>query len=123
MKFIVQFSGIFLLTIFYSFSTIGINTSTQQLDFENASEHAKPSQQVTISSTFLFTSTESESAVFEFENTSPNSIEDPFKNSSSVAKITEQLILNEYTQYRLTSRNFLIKFRKNDLIFPSHYFW
>ena len=123
MKFIVKFMGLLFVAIFCSFNIIGVNASVQHLNFKNASDHAKASHQGTISSTFLYTSSESESVVFELENTYRNSTEDPFKNSSSVAKITEQLFLNAYTQYNLISRNFLIKFRKKDLIFPSHYFW
>ena len=123
MKFIDKYIGAILLTILYSFSIIGVNASSQHWEFENASEQAKASYQGAISSTFLFTSSESENAVIELENSSPNSIEDPFKNSSSVTTVTEQLILNVYTQYKVLSRNFLIKIRKKDLIFPSHYFW
>jgi hypothetical protein len=122
-KFIVKFLGVLLISIIYSFNFYGVNTSAQYLNFGNSSEIAKVSQHGTISLPFLFTSFESESAVFELENTSPNSIEDPFKDSSSVAEVTEQLMLNVFTQYSQTSRNFLIKFRKKDLIFPSHYFW
>ena len=122
MKFIIKFFGVLLLTIFYSFSFLSVNVSAQNLSFQNSSEIAKVSDHGTISSTFFYTSTESESALVELKNSSPNNLEDPFKDSSSVAKVTEQLFLNGCTQYTLTSRNCLIKFRKKDLIFPSHYF-
>lgn len=40
-----------------------------------------------------------------------------------VRKAKEQLIESEFSQYARFSTNFLILYRKKDIIFPSHYFW
>ena len=45
------------------------------------------------------------------------------KKISGVAKLKELISFNICTQYLSYSVNFLIRFRKSDIIFPFHYFW
>jgi hypothetical protein len=38
-------------------------------------------------------------------------------------RASELLFESECSQYKILSRNFLVRIRKADLIFPFHYFW
>ncbi len=48
---------------------------------------------------------------------------DPLYAFFGTIKWIEQLFATEYSQYTNFSINFLIQYRKSDLIFPFHYFW
>ena len=47
----------------------------------------------------------------------------PNTNFSSFLKLTEGIYSSSFSQYIAASYNFLIKYRKADIIFPFHYFW
>jgi hypothetical protein len=46
-----------------------------------------------------------------------------FKEFSAYLKSAEKSISSEFVQYVFQAKNFLIRLRKADLLFPFHYFW
>ena len=121
-KFIASF-GIILIALTYGFIVIIPHSNAINSTFTDKPDIVKETYCPTVLTNLFYNTSESESIVSSFNNTQLNTFEDTFKKSLVIAKITEQFFLNEFTQYISNSRNFLIKFRKNDIIFPSHYFW
>jgi hypothetical protein len=64
----------------------------------------------------------SESSVKSFNNAAPSS-KNPCSGFWGILKLAERLFESKYAQYTSISNDFLIKFRKADIIFPFHYFW
>jgi len=48
---------------------------------------------------------------------------DPFSEPGAIHKAIERSFETEFAQYTLHSRDFLVQYRKSDIIFPFHYFW
>lgn len=64
----------------------------------------------------------SEHSLKSFNNTH-SSFKNPFSGFGAVLKLAGQLFESRYAQYVAGSKNFLIRFRKADIVFPFHYFW
>jgi len=121
-KFVTSY-GIIFLVLIYGFIVNIPHSNTINSTFIDNPDIAKETYNPIVLTNLFYNTSESESVVSSFNNTQLNTFEDTFKKSLVIAKITEQLFLNEFIQYTSNSRNLLIKFRKNDIIYPSHYFW
>ncbi|MBN2892969.1 MAG: hypothetical protein JXL97_13965 [Bacteroidales bacterium] len=112
-----------VLTAIYCFAVGAVKESLTHSDFQNNSTTSQE-QYFSDFSTKLFCHTsQTESSVSNINNLpAPN-----FKNSINelwtIAKTTEHLFETAFSQYTNISRNFLIQYRKTDIIFPFHYFW
>ncbi|SHE47357.1 hypothetical protein SAMN05444274_101450 [Mariniphaga anaerophila] len=61
---------------------------------------------------------------FNFQSeVSFSNFEFQFKYSPAFLKHTEKVLSKEFTQYIFLARNFPVRLRKADLLFPFHYFW
>jgi len=50
-------------------------------------------------------------------------LEEPFYKFSLIKENTERIIVHSFTHYTSISQNFLILYRKFNIIFPFHNFW
>lgn len=66
---------------------------------------------------------QSESLTNSFNNIPHTTINKTFNTFVAIIKCREQLIANYLTQYTSFSINFIIRYRKANIIFPFHYFW
>jgi len=64
-----------------------------------------------------------ESPVNISNNAPSTTLKNSFNEFFAIVKITEQFFTNEFVQYISISKNFRIKYRKANMIFPFHYFW
>ena len=64
-----------------------------------------------------------ENLALAFEDTDSDTDSVLFYRFSANVVSSEWFYCNSYRQYIINSRNLLTRFRKQDLIFPSHYFW
>jgi len=58
-----------------------------------------------------------------FKNSPPPTLNDSAGEYAAMAKASSQLRHSAFAQYISFSKNFPIRFRKANLIFPFHYFW
>lgn len=75
-----------------------------------------------ISNLFSYTS-QYESSVKTFNNTPPFTFKNSLNGFWASVRTAQKLITTEFTQFNSVSRNFPIKLRKVDIIFPFQYFW
>lgn len=112
--------GIFLLTAFYCLSvSLSIFQTTERPKEGQKTLYQKGTQQKYIA--------ENQSSNY-FQTTSDNQIEPLLKNklnsfNSSSFCHPESYIFNNAKSYISSANKLIIRTRKNDYIFPFHYFW
>lgn len=115
--------SVVFLTAIYCFA---IGVVTKSVAHSNFQSNSFASQELYFSdfSTKLFCHTsQSESSVNNNINQPVPSFKNSFKGLLALAKTKELLFESVFSQYNNISRNFLIQYRKSDIIFPFHYFW
>lgn len=96
---------------------------SQNSDFINKSGLEKGKKDPTVSVELFSYSSQAENSVNPFNNTPPPTFKNSFNEFLAIVKIREQFFANKFTQYISISKNFRIKYRKANIIFPFHYFW
>ncbi|WP_434035849.1 hypothetical protein [Formosa sp. 4Alg 33] len=123
MKKVVKFSGGLLLSLLYCFALYSV---TQPLPETFTYHPNNPEQQQKVSkvseSIFSLTAVP-ENVVISFPSSGGHFLKIPLFNSVWFPKISEQLIASQFLQYKINQTNTLVNYRKNDSIFPFHYFW
>ncbi len=120
-KMVILFRIIFILTL-YSLAT-GV-VDNHELNSTYSDQHAGQKEHYSSTvSTNLFHATSHSGSLATPISIASTTISDTFEDASAIVKLTEQLFLNGFIQYTFDWRNFLIKIRKTDLIFPFNYFW
>lgn len=64
-----------------------------------------------------------ESSVYGFKAPSVVSYKHAFACSAHLAQVADQLTQNGFAQYLLRYQGLLIRSRKEDILFPFHYYW
>jgi len=75
------------------------------------------------SANFFCNPTPAESEVNGFNYFSVPVCIDPFSEPGAVNKAIERSFESEFAQCTRHSRDFLVQYRKSNIIFPFHYFW
>ncbi|MHB1147879.1 MAG: hypothetical protein ACYC01_09830 [Lutibacter sp.] len=123
MKKLFRILGIILLTALY-FAAISFDGRiSQNEDFTNKSASEKENTNSTVSVKLFSNTSQAESLANPYSNTPPITFKNSFNEFLAIVKITEQFFANEFVQYISISKNFRIKYRKANIIFPFHYFW
>jgi len=119
----LRFACISFLTTIYCFAIVVVIKSVTFSDFQGNSNTTQE-QYFSEFSTKLFSHTlQSESSVNNTNNLPTPNFKNPFNGIWAITKTTERLFETAYSQYTNISKNFLIQYRKTDIIFPFHYFW
>lgn len=122
-KKLIKILSIILLTTAYCYAIGAIYNSTiiREIQCNSTFEQVKNFSSV---SQILFSNTSKSESLFNNNNQTPIQITSiHFYEFCLVIFVIGQLFEAKYYQYTCFSRNFLIKYRKNDNIFPFHYFW
>ncbi len=123
MKNSVRIIGVTILTAIYCFAVTAVANPPIISDYENQ-QTTEQEQYLTVISNSLFCHTsQSENSVNSFNNFPLPNFKNLFDKHCSITKSIEQLFESEFAQYDNFSINFLIQYRKSDIIFPFHYFW
>ena len=123
MKKLFRILGIILLTALY-FAAISFDGHiSQNKDFTNKSAPEKGKTDSTVSVKQFINSSQAESLANPYSYTPPITFKNSFNEFLAIVKTTEQFFANEFVQYISISKNFRIKYRKANIIFPFHYFW
>jgi hypothetical protein len=122
-KNLFKISGILLLIALYCATISFAGNISQNSDFINKSGLEKGKKDSTVSVELFSNSSEAESSANPYSNTPPPTFKNSFNEFLAIVKIREQFFANEFTQYISISKNFRIKYRKANIIFPFHYFW
>lgn len=123
MKNLFKISGIVLLIALYCATISFAGNFSQNSDFVNKSGLGKGKKDSKVSVELLSDFSESESLANPYSNTPPFTFKNSFNEFLAIVKIREQFFASEFTQYISISKNFRIKYRKANIIFPFHYFW
>ena len=116
----VKFSSGLLLTLLYCFA---LYSATQPLP-ETFSYHSEHQENISKVSKSLFSlSSIPENVVLSVHAPSGHFLKIPLFNVVGHSKISKQLTAAKISQYANYQTNTLVNFRKNDSIFPFHYFW
>ena len=119
----VKFSSGLLLTLLYCFALYSV-TQPLPKTFTYHSSHSEQQQNVLKVSKSLFSlSSLPENVVISVPTPAGHFLKIPLFNFVWHSKISEQLVAAQITQYTNYQTNTLVNFRKNDSIFPFHYFW
>jgi len=122
MKKVTEVIGIFILSILYCYiSAVSLSyihsDYSLEADFDN-SKYILPADFNTIS---FALEPHSYYSFLNFSISSDKKISLAF--FSVIQEINESYLLNVFTQYHFISENFLIRFRKANLIYPFHDFF
>ena len=113
---------IFLIAV-YCFA-IGVVTKTLvRFDIQTTPTNEQEECFSTFSISLFNHTSQSESSVTSFSNLPAPSFKNPFNEFGVICRTTQQLLETEFSQYTIIAINFLILYRKTDIIFPFHYFW
>jgi hypothetical protein len=119
-------SIIYLLSVHYSFATEGIYKTLQiksNVSQTKISKLQKDADFNFVVSTIITSIVENESSLQESSQSQSSTFKNNPNNFSLFLKITEEIYSSTFSQYTTAFYNFLIKYRKTDLIYPFHYFW
>jgi hypothetical protein len=123
MKNSIRIIGVIILTAIYCFVVSTVTNTPISSDYENHQTTEKEQYRAIISNNLFCHTLEVESLSNSFEYFPVPNPKNLFNKHWSTTKFIEQLFESEFTQYYNFSINFLIKYRKSDIIFPFHYFW
>ena len=119
-------SIICLLSVHYCFATEGIDKTLQiksNVSQTKISKLQKDANFNFVVSTIITSIVENESSLQESSQSQSSTFKNNPNNFSLFLKITEEIYSSIFSQYTTAFYNFLIKYRKTDLIYPFHYFW
>jgi hypothetical protein len=119
----IRILGVVFLTAIYSFAIGVVTKSLAHSDFNINSTTSQEQCFSEFSIKFFCHTSKFESSVNNYINQTVPCFKNPFNGLWAIAKTTEQLFEIAFSQYTNISRNFLIEYRKSDIIFPFHYFW
>ncbi len=123
MKNTVRVLVVIFLAAIYCFAIAVVPKTVLYSGFQG-SLNAEKEGYFTAVSTVLYSHTApSESSVNHLNNLPAPSFKNPFDKLWTITKSSERLLVSGFSQYIIFSTNFLIHYRKADVIFPFHYFW
>ena len=114
--------GVIILCAIYFFAISAISHSSVSSSYEDYQPTEQKQHHAKISNGIFYHDSQLESSVKGFDDFPPQNLKN-FFNGSFVTKSIERVLEVQFTQYRCFSINFLIQYRKSDIIFPFHYFW
>jgi len=118
-----NFSVVILTVIYLSGSGI-LPGSKNILPFQNTSANRHQSQYSRlVVSALYYGVTEPERSVSELTHCQVINFKNTFNSLDGIIKVTGFLFETRFFQYTKLSENFLVQYRKADIIFPFHYFW
>lgn len=123
MKNKIKNTSIVLLIAIYCFA-LGIATeSAIHYDFQNQPRAEQENFFSTISTNLFCHTSQSENSIKNFNDFPSPRFTDSYNSLWAVNKTTEHFLEIVFLQYNFFSKNLLIRFRKNNIIFPFHCFW
>lgn len=120
MKNSIRILGATVLLAIYCFAISVVTTSLSRSQFQKIDQDKYFSN---VTSNLYFHTSPSESSVNNFTNFASPVFKNVYTGLWAIVKAIEHVSEAEFSQYTITSGNFLINYRKSDIIFPFHYFW
>ncbi|MDD4575966.1 MAG: hypothetical protein PHI36_06020 [Bacteroidales bacterium] len=123
MKNKIKNTSIVLLIAIYCFA-MGIATkSAIHSDFKNPPRAEQETFFSTISTNLFCHTSQSENSINNINDFPSPRYTDSYNSIWAVNKTTEHFLDIAFLQYDFFSKNLLIRFQKNNIIFPFHCFW
>jgi capsule polysaccharide modification protein KpsS len=115
--------GVIFLAAIYCFAIAVVPKTVLYSGFQGSLNAEKEGYFTAVSTTLYSHTAPSESKVNHVNNLPAPSFKNPFDELWTNVKASERLLVSGFSQYINFSTNFLILYRKADVIFPFHYFW
>jgi len=125
MKNRLRFLGITSLIAGYCIAVISVSYSPKSFALDNPNSQTTEQKQYLagLSKSLFHHTSESEGSVNSFINLPVPNVDNLIEKLWLISLSREQFFEATFTQYCHFFINFLIRYRKSDLIFPFHYFW
>ncbi|QDO94712.1 hypothetical protein FNB79_12315 [Formosa sediminum] len=124
MKKIVTCFGGVLLTFLYCFALYSVAHPLSETYAVNTPISEKHQDVFSVTKSLFSLTSEADNFSVSFGPTSPSEYSKlPVFNSHLCPKLNERIVNAQISQYTTYQTNTLVNYRKNDLIYPFHYFW
>jgi len=115
--------AISLIVLYFSAITVVMAGRVTYYSYDNTQNSDKPLYLSMVSASLFYHSPKSEAGVYTLENPLLLNFKVPFENWWVTSAVPEHRYRIEYSDYKDYACNLRVRYRKNDLIFPFHYFW
>lgn len=115
--------AISLIALYFSAITVVMAGRSVYYSYDDAQNSDEELYLSMVSASMFYHTPKSETGVYTLENPLLINFKVPFKELWATSAVPEHLFRIEYSDYGLYACNLRIRYRKNDLIFPFHYFW
>jgi len=122
-KKINRISAIVLVALLYCYAVGFVYSNPGNSHLINASGTEKGTYFSVVSVNLFCHTPQSENTLHSFIKIPAKTIAIPFNKFSIIKKSTDRLFFQTFTQYSSFAQDFLILYRKFNLIFPFHNFW
>ena len=123
MKNDIRKSGVLLLIAIYCFAIGNITKSISHYNIQNTQATEQQEYFATVSTNLFCHTSQSETSLSSFNDFPSPSFKNSFNSLWAINKTAEQSFERAFSQYTFIYRNFLIRYRKANIIFPFHCFW
>lgn len=122
MKKQIRIVGAVVLVALYCIAMGVTNEAFVSSSFEKDMVPSQKKSSPNFSSSLYYPNSQAENIVENYTNLPAPSFKNTFNGFWAIVKTTDELFYAEFYQYQHFFRNFLIRYRKADLIFPFHSF-
>lgn len=115
--------SVLLLAALYTFIIGTANISYASTSNFNTASSTHDTKVSVVSFNLFSHATEAETSFYSVNYFSEADFDSSGTGFSALLRKSEKLLESTYTQYIRSSKNRLVSYRKEDLIFPFHYYW
>lgn len=123
MKKTFRITGIILITLLYWLTVSTFISSSRYSTIDNFPKAESEAYFSLITVNPFQHTAQSENSLLSLSKIPTRTLEETFYKFSLLKENTERLTVNSFTQYTSISLDFLILYRKFNIIFPFHNFW
>ncbi len=123
MKNDIRKSSVLLLIAIYCFAVGNITKSISHYNIQNPQTTQQQESFATVSTNLLCLASQSETSISNVNDFPSPSFKNSFNSLWIINKTVEQSFERAFSQYTFIYRNFLVRSRKANIIFPFHCFW
>jgi len=119
----INITEIIFVALLYCYAVGFVNNTPNNPALIKSSGSEKETYFSVVAVNLYHHTTQSENSLHSLSKIPTRTIEEPFYKFSLIKENTERLMVHSFAHYTSFSLNFLILYRKFNIIFPFHNFW